>query len=299
MEYLSLPSYAKINLGLLLLRKREDGYHDLATVYQQIDLYDEMMFQKTPSSIRITSTDTTIPLDETNLVHRAFRLFQERFHLRGGIKIHIRKTIPVGGGLGGGSSNAATALVAVNRLWMKKRSLAELGEMAAEIGSDVPFFLHGGTALGQGRGEILRPLQWSTDWWIVLVYPGIQISTSWAYGQVKITLTKEEKFTKFRTIFEQFSPHTLKENLTNDLEGVVLQRHPILRDLKEQMYKRDAFYASVSGSGSSVYGLFSHREQAEATRTFFSKQQRMKTFLCRPILSPSLEIVEESSRIRK
>jgi len=289
MECLCLPSYAKINLGLVLLGKREDGYHDIATVFQQIDLHDEITFRRVSSGIRITSTDLTLPTNEENLVYRAFRLFQRRVRFKEGMEIHIRKNIPVGAGLGGGSSNAAVTLLVANRLWGERLSREEIEEMAAEVGSDVPFFLCGGTALARGRGEILTPFQWFTDYWIVLVCPGICVSTSWAYSQAKIALTKEKKITKFRSIFKRYTPHALRETLVNDLEGVVFRRHPVLRKLKEQMYQRDAFYASMSGSGSSVYGLFFSREQAEEARTFFSMQQGMTTFFCKPISSDPLD----------
>jgi len=283
MEFISLPSYAKINMGLLILNKRNDGYHNIATVFQQIDLHDDVTLRKIPDAIRIISTDPALPLDRNNLVYRAFELVQSKLGFKGGIEIRIEKRIPMGSGLGGGSSNAAATLVGVNRLWGEKLSLSELEEMAAEIGSDVPFFITGGTALGQGKGEILTPLKWSTDWWVVLVYPGIGVSTSWAYRKAKIILTKEEKFTKFRSVFKKYDPHALRQILKNDLEGVVFRRHPILRTIKEAMYKRDAFYASMSGSGSSIYGLFFRREQAEAAQAFFSIKQGMTTFLCRPI----------------
>jgi len=285
METMSLPSYAKINLGLLLLQKREDGYHDIATIFQEIDLHDTIIFRKVPSSIHITSTNPNLPLDGDNLVYRAFRLFQEKVGIREGLKIHIDKHIPIGGGLGGGSSNAAATLVAANRLWERNLSHSELQTMAIEIGSDVPFFLMGGTALGRGRGEILTPLTWKTDCWVLLVCPMITVSTSWVYKHSKIALTKEEKFTKFGTIFEKCTPHALRENAVNDLESVVFRRHPILREVKELLYKRDAFYASMSGSGSSVFGLFFHKEQAEAAKTFFSIERGMTTFLCKPISS--------------
>ncbi len=283
MEFISLASYAKINLGLLILSKRKDGYHNIATVFQQIDLHDDITLRKIPDVIRIISTDPTLPLDRNNLVYRAFELVQSKLGFKGGIEIRIEKRIPMGSGLGGGSSNAAATLVGVNRLWGEKLSLSELEEMAAEIGLDVPFFITGGTALGQGRGEILTPLKWSNDWWVVLVYPGIEVSTSWAYRKAKIILTKEEKFTKFRSVFKKYDPHALRQILENDLEGVVFRRHPVLRIIKEAMYKRDAFYASMSGSGSSIYGLFLRREQAEVAQAFFSIKQGMTTFLCRPI----------------
>ena len=286
MNLASFASFAKINLGLLLLGKRIDGYHDIATVFQQIDLCDKMLFRKTASSIRIISPDSSLPQDEQNLAYQAFTCFQDRFRIQGGIEIHIRKAIPIGAGLGGGSSNAATTLLALNELWNTQKSISDLEELAEEIGSDVPFFLRGGTALGLGRGEILESMELPTGWWIVLVHPGIEVSTGWAYSRAKITLTNKEKLGKLRSIFRQFPSRTLKAHLENELEGVVFKRHPVLRDIKEQMYKREAFYASMSGSGSSVYGLFSHRKNAETAKTFFSMQPDLKAFLCRPIPSP-------------
>ncbi len=283
MEAISLPSYAKINLGLLILSKKKDGYHNIATVFQQIDLHDDITLRKISDGIRIISNNPALPMGKNNLVYRAFELIQSKLGFKGGIEINIEKRIPMGAGLGGGSSNAAVTLVGANRLWGEKLSLFELEEMAAEIGSDVPFFIRGGTALGQGRGEILTPFKWSDDWWVVLVSPGIEVSTSWAYQQAKIVLTKGEKFTKFRSIFEKYDPHALRQILKNDLEGVVFQRHPILRTIKETMYQRDAFYASMSGSGSSVYGLFFRQDQAKKAQMFFSIEQGMTTFLCRPI----------------
>jgi len=286
MDFTSFASFAKINLGLLLVGKRIDEYHDIATVFQQVDLCDEMLFRKTASSVRIVSSGLTLPQDERNLAYQAFTIFRDRFRIQGGIEIHIRKAIPIGAGLGGGSSNAATTILAVNELWNTKRSTYDLEELAAEIGSDVPFFLRGGTALGLGRGEILKSMELPTGWWIVLVYPGIEVSTGWVYGRAKITLTNEEKLSKLRSIFRQFPSRTLKAHLENELEGVVFKRHPVLREIKEQMYQREAFYASMSGSGSTVYGLFMHRKHAEAAKTFFSMQPDLKAFLCKPI--PSL-----------
>ena len=287
MDLLTVLSYAKINLGLRILDKRKDGYHDIITVFQQVDLHDKITFKKMPSSIRVTSTDPTLPKGEDNLVFQSLELYRKKHDIQQGLEVHIQKNIPVGAGLGGGSSNAAAALLAANQIWNTNLSRNELLEMAAAIGSDVSFFLIGGTVIGEGRGEILTSIQWPTDWWIVIVYPGFGVPTAQAYGEIRITLTKEEKFTKFKSIFNRYKPHALQEELKNDLEGVVFRRHPVLREIKEQMYRRDAFYASMSGSGSSVYGLFLRREHAEAASLFFSSEMRMDTFLCRPIPSSS------------
>ena len=174
-------------------------------------------------------------------------------------------------------------------MWGEPLQDGELHDLALKIGSDVPFFLMGGTVLGQGRGDILTPLDWKPDCWIVIVHPGFHVSTSWAYSQAKIPLTKEEKFTKFKSIFIKSFPHALDENLINDLEGVVFRRHPQLREVKEEFYRRDAFYASMSGSGSCVFGLYRQKGKAHAAASFFSSEQGMKTFICKPVFTPSVE----------
>jgi len=287
MNLLELKAYAKINLGLYLLQKRLDGYHDILTVFQSIDLHDTLTFERTRSSgmFAISLDGIPVPLGEENLVFRAYRVFCERMHISGGLAVHIEKRIPVGAGLGGGSSDAAVTLKAMDILWETHLLQEDLERMAGEIGSDVPFFIRGGTAIGEGRGEKLTPIKLPMDYWLLLVCPGIPISTAWAYSQAKIGLTKEEKLTIFKSIFENYSHKALRASLKNELEAVVFQRHPLLRLLKDEMYQWDAFYASMTGSGSAIYGLFNSREKAEAAESFFSIDGRMRTFVCRPISS--------------
>lgn len=287
MNSLELKACAKINLGLYLLQKRLDGYHDILTVFQSIDLHDTLHFKQTHSSstFAISLDGIPVPLGEENLVFRAYRVFCNRMHIPGGLAVHIEKKIPVGAGLGGGSSDAAVTLKAMNQLWETDLPPEELEKMAEEIGSDVPFFIRGGTAIGEGRGEKLTPIKLPMDYWILLVCPGIQISTAWAYSQAKIGLTKKEKLTNFKSIFENYSEKVLRASLKNELEAVVFERHPLLRLLKDGMYQWDAFYASMTGSGSAIYGLFTSREKAEAAESFFSIDGRIRTFVCRPISS--------------
>ena len=289
MDLVTLNSFAKINLGLELLSKREDGFHDIATVFQLIDLHDRINYRKTSGNIKVSSTMADIPQDESNLAVRAFLLFKEKTGISDGINIHIEKVIPAGGGLGGGSSNAATTLLAANYMWQKNLKQNELQKMAGRLGSDVSFFIGGGTALGTGKGDVLEKIELPADYWILLVCPGIHVSTQWVYKRAKITLTKQEKLTKFRSIFEHYDPHALHGSLVNELESVVFGRHPVLSVYKEQLYERDAFYAGMSGSGSTIYGLFSDRNHAEKAGTFFSIERGIRTFLCRPILSSLLE----------
>ncbi len=288
---LSLPSYAKINLGLTLLKKRDDGYHNITTIFQQIDLHDTLSFRKTPSNISITSEGLNIPLDNNNLAYKTFQLFRKNQGIQEGIEIHIEKIIPIGGGLGGGSSNAAVTLLAANYLWKTNLSSKKLVTLAGEIGSDVPFFIRGNSALAKGRGEKLVELELPKDYWIVLICPGIEISTSWAYQHSKITLTKNKKIAKLNSLFKNWAPHALRASLENDLEGVVFQGHPILKEIKEQLYQRGAFYASMSGSGSTIYGLFSDKKRAESESQFFHIQNKMRVHLSRPISTNPMEYI--------
>jgi 4-diphosphocytidyl-2-C-methyl-D-erythritol kinase len=287
MTELVLASYAKINLGLYLIRKRVDGYHDIATVFQQVGLHDKMIFQKTDHDIQITCTNPEIPVDENNLVWKTFDAARSRFQIPFGLKVHIEKHIPAGGGLGGGSSNAAATLQVIQKFISGRISKDQLQELAAEIGSDVPFFLVGGTAFGSGRGEKLRPIQIPTDFWVVLLFPDIHVSTAWAYQHAKIALTNEEKLAKFRALFEQFSLHAFKDQLVNELESVVFERHPQLQELKSQLYEKGAFYAGMSGSGSTLYGLFRCSQTAEEAVSFFSSNQEVRALICKPISDAS------------
>jgi 4-diphosphocytidyl-2-C-methyl-D-erythritol kinase len=284
MDKIELTSPAKINLGLYLLEKRPDGYHDILTVFQTIDLQDTITFQKTSTpSISITSEGFPIPLSEDNLISKAIRVFETRTGIQCGLQVHVQKRIPLGAGLGGGSSNAACALKAVNVLYNKGLDDKELESMGSEIGSDVPFFIRGGTAIGEGRGEKLTSITIPDDFHIILLYPDFSVSTAWAYQNAKISLTKDQKMATFRSLFPKLPIHALPQGLANELEDVVFQRHPLLADLKQELIRRDAFYASMSGSGSSVFGLFRTREAAESAHSFFSINGKATSCLCRPV----------------
>ena len=285
MQAIRHRSYAKINLGLSILGKRSDGYHNIATIFQEIDLFDELIFHKTGQpGIKIRSNDQTLPVDASNLVHKAIATLLEHADEAFGVDIMIEKKIPTGGGLGGGSSNAAMALRVVNEWLQKPLTINELLRIGAGIGSDVPFFLLGGTAFGEGRGEILTPLFWDLSAWICLICPGIHVSTAWAYNEMKIALTNKEKFTKFKPLFQEVSPHALGK-LENEFEGMVFRRHPILLNYKELLLEGGAFYASMSGSGSSIFGIFLDREPAQAAKSFFQMEKGVSAYLCKPIMS--------------
>jgi 4-diphosphocytidyl-2-C-methyl-D-erythritol kinase len=288
LEEIKLKSYAKINLGLRLIRRRPDGYHDISTVFQQVDLADTLEFRKTEGEMALQTQGLEVPSAD-NLIFRAFDLFKRKTGIRGGLNARLHKTSPVGSGLGGGSSNAAAALVAANILWNKGLDREKLAVLAASIGSDVPFFIYGGTALGEGRGEILTPVRWNADFWVILACPDVPVSTAWAYQQVSLGLTKSEKLTNFSAILGNCVPRNFRDTFVNEFEGVVFKKHPDFKTIKDALYDAGAFYASMSGSGSSLYGLFSHRDEAERILPFFSEKSGCRTFLTRPVLTEESE----------
>ena len=266
-------SFAKINIGLRIVAKRPDGFHDIETFFQQIDLHDTLNIEATLDGQIELAADRDCPADQTNLAHRAAALLKSVIRRESlGCRINLKKQIPMGAGLGGGSSNAAAALVALNKLWGASLSAQELADCAARLGSDVPFFLRGGFALGKGRGEILTSLPHVIEYYGVLVYPNIHISTAWAYNNFNLTLTKKNKIATFIS----FIPHMMdtslwKKELKNDLASVVFAAYPEFSRILEKFYEHGAFYAQMSGSGSTLFGLFREKSQAGRAASFFKK----------------------------
>ncbi len=256
---LILDSYAKINLGLKILG-RMGSYHRVETILQSIDLRDRITFTPQGEGAIISSSHPQVPAGEKNLCYRAWKLLSpER-----GVRIAIEKRIPLGGGLGGGSSNAAVTLWALNHIWELGKSREELLRLAAQVGTDVPFFLLGGTVLCEGKGDILKPLPLLQGVYFLLVNPGFQISTSWAYSRCSFGLTNMDKFSRIKFSLSQADFAHIPEDFPNDLEEVVADRYPVIKRIKERLYGFGAQAASLSGSGPTVWGLF--REGREAIR---------------------------------
>ncbi len=262
---------AKINIGLSILGKRPDGYHDIETIFQEISLHDTLTFTSQEQGIQLTCTDPSLPVDETNLVFRAALLLQQS-GAASGCRIHLQKRIPSGAGLGGGSSDAATTLRALNQIWGMHLTTQDLMILGAQLGSDVPFFLLGGAALGKGRGEILQPLRMPQNYHGVLIYPNLAVSTRWVYENANFDLTKSLKNSKFYSLTSFVNEMDAWDiHLKNDLEPVVFNKYPQLPVLLDQFRRQGAFYAHMSGSGSAVFGLFSEQKVA---------QQALESFDC-------------------
>lgn len=280
MNSLVLKSPAKINLGLKVLGKRPDGYHEIRTILQEIELHDLIYLRPVKTGIKLRCGDRHLPADERNLAFKAAHLVMEKTGFSGGIEIYLEKKIPVGGGLGGGSSNAACTIKGLNQLWNLGLTPEEMQILGAELGSDVPFFIYGGTALATGRGEKITLLSPLPETWLILVNPSLEISTPWAYKNLNLELTNHSLNSN---IFlpedeEDISfQQKLRNELINSFEDLVIQRYPIIGKIKEFLIQIGARMASMSGSGSTVFGIFDNRKKAELA---YSQIRDSSWFVC-------------------
>ena len=269
---LKFKTPAKINLGLHIHKKRDDGFHELETLFQMVAWFDEMEMEGTSEKVELFCDTPGVPNDDNNLVIRAVRLIQNRFPKKcGGVKIKLKKNIPFGAGLGGGSGNAAGTLLALNYLWDLNLPRDEFIQMASKLGSDVPFFLMSPCARGKGKGEILQPIENPISFYTLMVYPGFPIATPWVYGNLKLKLTKAENNISILTNFLMRSEFAqLGAALYNDLELVVIKRYPEILEIKNELLKLGAGGALLSGSGSTVFGIFDNPEIAKKALARFT-----------------------------
>jgi len=274
-----IKSFAKINLGLEVLSKREDGYHDIKTVFQSVDLFDVLRIaRRDDSDIVLAGSDPSVPWDETNLVYRAARMLQQESGVRRGADIYVEKNIPPGKGLGGGSSNAAMTLWTLSRLWELPEDKAGLLRLAARLGADVPYFLEGGLCLGTGRGDILAPLQERLSRVCLLVLPSFPIPTARVYGAltaVQRIAAPEKPSPEGRSVegltsggkagkIDAFLRTEELRFLDNELEETIFRLFPQIKGIKSLLQSLGPELSLVSGSGSAVFGLFRERATAEA-----------------------------------
>jgi 4-diphosphocytidyl-2-C-methyl-D-erythritol kinase len=255
-------SHAKINWTLDVLFKREDGYHELRTIYQTVSLHDELRISETSGPIEIACEDPRVPCDDSNLAFKAALLLREVTGTSKGARIEIEKRIPVAAGLGGGSSNAAVTLLALIKLWQIEIDERELIRIAARLGSDVPFFLIGGTALGVGRGEEVSPVEQVHCEHLLLVNPGFAVSTRDAYEKLsRLTRPQAASIIPF-TLPAAKGISGLPLAARNDLEEPVLAAYPEIAEVKRRLMSLGARHALMSGSGATVFGVFDNSEMA-------------------------------------
>ena len=283
---LQFKTPAKINLGLHIHKKREDGFHELETILQMVTWFDELQLEGTCEKVELFCDTPEIPNDETNLVVKAARLLQKHFPGRcAGVNITLKKSIPSGAGLGGGSGNAAGVLLALNHLWDLKISRENLIAISAELGSDVPFFLMSPCAIGTGKGEILEPINNPINLYILMIYPNLPLSTPWVYGNLKLKLTKHKNNISILTNFLMRSDFAqLGAGLYNDLEPIVFKRYPEILEIKNELLRSGAGGALLSGSGSTVFGIFDNPDLAKKALARFAGKKH-KVFLAKSITS--------------
>ncbi len=274
---MKILSPAKINLFLHITGKRPDGYHDLVTIMCCIGLYDTIFLTTRVKKTTVSCSNQEVPEDETNIAFKAADLFLNRLNRQEGVKITIKKEIPVAAGLGGGSSNAAAVFLGLNRCYGYPFSLDDLMTMGISIGADVPFFLFGKPARASGIGEKLEACDGLPSYKILLVYPGFGVSTAEVYKNVDLGLTKCNKTLK--KVFLEKRKFSVAYHLCNDLETVVVSRHPEIIAIKEALLSHGAKGALMSGSGPTVFGLFSDYDKARAAHHVLSKHGEWQLFL--------------------
>ncbi len=253
---IKIAAPAKINLFLEIMGKRPDGYHEIETVMQGISLCDYIYLENHNKDVEFTCSNPRLTVGEDNLVLKAVRLFQNESGILRGVKIHLDKRIPIGAGLGGGSSDAVATLFGLNKLWQAGYDEKKLMTLAAKLGSDTPFFVSGNTALCKGRGEVVTPYPLHVKYTYIIIYPRFEVSTATVYKNFKIVLTKNLKDVNFLLqSLSSGSPEKLGTCLYNRLEEVVFRLYPDIERVKKTLTKFDFCGILLSGSGSALYGL--------------------------------------------
>jgi 4-diphosphocytidyl-2-C-methyl-D-erythritol kinase len=263
-----LRAFAKINLGLKILFKRPDGYHEIRTIFQTISLHDHLRLTLSPDShISIECTDPSLPTDQRNLVYRACAMWKEERGWKGGARAKLEKAIPTGSGLGGGSSDAAVTLLGLERLTGDRLDFSARFKLASALGSDVPAFLFGGRVLGCGRGEEVYPLVDVPRKHCLVVHPPFPISTAEAYQEASRKLTSADSGFKLNAfgVWSQY-PFNHWGPAENDFEEVVFAKWPELGEMKDQFIRAGAETASLTGSGSAIYAIFDSARQSTQAR---------------------------------
>lgn len=266
LKELHLNAYAKINLALNVLAPRDDGYHDVETVLHTIDLHDAVTLREREEGIEVRTDSPEVPQDARNLVVRAAQVLRDTFGVQRGVEIEIRKGIPVASGLGGGSSDAAITLMGLVQMWKIRLNGRGLLSLAASLGSDVPFFLEGGAALARGRGDRVSWLPPLPTTWVVLARPRVEVSTAWAYGHLDLPslTTRPEPGAMVEAMRREDLP-AVGRLLGNVFEGLLTRTHPAVGDLKRRILAGEAYGASLSGTGPTVFGLMANEAAARKT----------------------------------
>jgi len=281
LQKINLKARAKINLSLDVLRRREDGYHDVAMIMQQIDLYDKVTLEKTDGGIMLETDCYYLPVDRRNIAYLAAEKMIEKYAIDGGVKIALEKKIPVAAGLAGGSTDAAAVIKGMNKLYDLNLSMDEMMKLGVTIGADVPFCIKGGAAFAEGIGEKLRDIKGLENVWILLSKPAVSVSTKDVYGGLKVDeIPVHPDNEQMIQWIEDGDVHNVSENLVNVLENVTMALHPSIRDIKDKMKVYGASGVLMSGSGPTVFGIFyDHKRASKAVKNM--KKYYKQSYLVR------------------
>ena len=265
MNKIEIDSYSKINLTLNILGKRPDGYHNIETIMQSINLADRIFIKEEEEGIKIICSHPLVPVDSQSLTYRTAEKILNRYRITKGVKIEIEKKIPLASGMAGGSANSASILVGINKLFALNLSNEDLREIGEELGMDVPFCIQNGTALAYHKGEKVTPLSpINPPPWVIIINPGFEIPTRWAYNNLDLVLIKREKnytITMLKALKEGELEGIVK-NLFNSFEGLVIKKYPEIGKIKDRLIEEGALGALMSGSGPTVFGIAQNKEQA-------------------------------------
>ena len=265
MNKIKINSYSKINLTLNILSRREDGYHEIETIMQSINLADQVIITKEKEGIKIKCNHPEVPVNANSLAYRSAEKIINRYGIKKGVKIEIEKKIPLASGLAGGSANSATILIGINKLFSLNLSNEDLRGIGEELGMDVPFFIQNGTALAYQRGEKLTPLSSiNPPLWMIILNPGFNISTHWAYNNLDLDSVKREKNNTKAMLkaLKEGKSQEIAKNLFNSFESLIIKKYPEVGRIKNRLIEEGVLGALMSGSGPTVFGITQNKEEA-------------------------------------
>ena len=266
MDKLQLKAYGKINLGLDVIRKRPDGYHDLDMIMQMVDVYDDVIIEKKAGEEIVVKADAAVLSNgKDNLAYMAAKMLFDEFGIKSGVEITIHKRIPIAGGMAGGSSDCATTLIGINEMFNLGLSKQQLMERGVKLGADVPYCVLGGTAIARGIGEVLTPLPTPPQCHVIIAKPPISVSTAYVYGHIRPDeITKRPDIEQMTLAIKEQDLNKLSDLLYNVMEEVTVSEYPVIEKLKSIMLENGELNSIMSGSGPTVFGLFDDREKAQA-----------------------------------
>lgn len=266
MDKLQLKAYGKINLGLDVIRKRPDGYHDLDMIMQMVDVYDDVIIEKKAGEEIVVKADAAVLSNgKDNLAYMAAKMLFDEFGIKSGVEITIHKRIPIAGGMAGGSSDCATTLIGINEMFNLGLSKQQLMERGVKLGADVPYCVLGGTAIARGIGEVLTPLPTPPQCHVIIAKPPISVSTAYVYGRIRPDeITKRPDIEQMTLAIKEQDLNKLSDLLYNVMEEVTVSEYPVIEKLKSIMLENGALNSIMSGSGPTVFGLFDDRKKAQA-----------------------------------